>query len=168
MGTRRDDITSAQRKQIVLEVLSPQRAWGTVTKLATQYSVSRETIYTLAAQGEQVLLAGLEPQPHGPQASAKMVAVDHNRVVRGVVTLTEVGVSQRDVAVCLAELLDTRVSVGWVNAELAHIEHAAEAVNAHWQPPVRETLAGDELYACMPTGCRTCWWWATTRCTSML
>jgi hypothetical protein len=147
VGTRRDDITREQRKQIALEVLSPQRAWGTVTKLATQYSVSRETIYTLSAQGERALLAGLEPQPHGPQASAKMVAVSRDRVVRGVVMLTEVGVSQRDVAVCLAELLDTRVSVGWVNAELVHIERAAEKVNAQWQPPVTEMLAGDELYA---------------------
>ncbi|MCJ7557898.1 MAG: hypothetical protein MUP90_13415 [Gammaproteobacteria bacterium] len=147
MGTRRDDITSEQRKQIVLEVLSPQRAWGTVSKLATQYGVSRETIYTLAAQGERVLLGGLEPQRHGPPASEKIVAVNRNRVVRGVVALTEVGVSQRDVAFCLAELLDTRVSVGWVNAELAHIERAAEVVNAQWQPPVDETLAGDELYA---------------------
>ena len=147
MGTRRDDITSEQRKQIVLEVLSPQRAWGTVTQLATQYGVSRETIYTLAGCGERVLLAGLEPQPHGPQAPEKSVAVDRNRVVRGVVTLSAVGVSQRDVAGCLAELLDTRVSGGWVNAELARLERAAEAVNAHWQPPVHETLAGDELYA---------------------
>jgi transposase-like protein len=80
VGTRRDDITSEQRKQIVLEVLSPQRGWGTVTKLATQYGVSRETIYTLAACGERVLLAGLEPQPHGPQAPEKMVAVNRNRV----------------------------------------------------------------------------------------
>ena len=106
MGTRRDDITSEQRKQIVLEVLSPQRAWGTVSKLATQYGISRETIYTLAAQGERVLLGGLEPQRHGPPASEKIVAVNRNRVVRGVVALTEVGVSQRDVAFCLAELLD--------------------------------------------------------------
>ena len=36
-----------------------------------------------------------------------MIKVDRNRLVRGSVVLTAVGVSQRDVTICLEELLDT-------------------------------------------------------------
>jgi hypothetical protein len=51
----------------------------------------------------------------------RTVPVDRNRMARGVVTLTEVGVSQRDISHCLAELLDTELSLGWVNAQLAEL-----------------------------------------------
>jgi hypothetical protein len=109
--------------------------------------VSRQTIYKIAAQGEAVLRQGLQPGRHGPHWSEKTIRVDVNRLKRGSVVLTEVGVSQRDVGVCLAELVDTQPSVGWVNGVLAEVERAAAAVNQSWQPECGETLAGDELYA---------------------
>jgi hypothetical protein len=49
--------------------------------------------------------------------------------------------------VCLAELLDTKPSLGWINGVLEEIENAAAAINQSWQPQMGETLAGDELYA---------------------
>jgi hypothetical protein len=115
--------------------------------LAQEYSVSRETIYTIAAAGKQVLMEGLEPGRHGPQPPEKTVGVDRNRLVRGTVVLTRAGVSQRDVTDCLEELLDTRLSPSWVNAELAQVEQAAAQINAQWQPAAGETLAGDEIHS---------------------
>ncbi len=147
MGARRDDIASSQRAQIVVEVLYPHRRWGTVTKLAEKYNISRQTVYDIADAGEQVLATGLKPGPHGPQPKAKAVRIDRNRLVRGVVVLAGAGVSQRDTAGCLAEMLDTQVSPSWVNAELAKVEKAAAAVNEQWQPAVDETLSGDEIYS---------------------
>jgi hypothetical protein len=147
VGARRDDITSGQRAQIAVEVLYPQREWGTVTKLAEQYNISRQTVYDIADAGEQVLAAGLKPGPHGPQATEKTIRVDRNRLTRGVVVLAEAGVSQRDTVSCLAEMLDTRMSPSWVNGELAKMEKAAAVVNKHWQPAVDETLSGDEIYS---------------------
>lgn len=147
MGARRDDIASSQRAQIVVEVLYPHRRWGTVTKLAEKYNISRQTVYDIADAGEQVLATGLKPGPHGPQPKAKAVRIDRNRLVRGVVVLAGAGVSQRDTAGCLAEMLDTQVSPSWVNAELAQVEKAAAAVNEQWQPAVDETLSGDEIYS---------------------
>lgn len=147
MGARRDDITSSQRAQIAIEVLYPHRSWGTVSKLARRYEVSRKTIYDIAAAGEQVLIMGLEPGPHGPHPSERTIWVDRNRLVRGSVVLTGTGVSQRDVSVCLEELLDSKVSPSWVNAELAKAEEAAAAVNKRWRPAVGETLSGDEIYS---------------------
>jgi hypothetical protein len=147
MGARRDDITSEQRVQIVIEVLGLQRRHGLVTKLAQANGVSRQTVYDMAAKGRQILLTGLQPGPHGRHWDERRLTIDRNRLVRGSVVLTEVGVSQRDVAVCLEELLDTAPSVGWVNGVLDEVETAAAMVNQSWQPQIGETLAGDELYA---------------------
>jgi hypothetical protein len=140
-------MTSAQRAQIATDVLASHRPHGTVTQLAQAYSVSRQTIYEIGAAGRRVLLAGLQPGPHGPPLAEKTVRVDRNRLVRGSVVLTEVGVSQRDISLCLGELLDSEPSPSWVNASLAQVEAAAAAVNQAWQPQVEETVSGDELYA---------------------
>jgi len=147
MGARRDDITGRERAQITIVVLNDNREWGTVSKFAAKYAISRQTVYSIAAAGEQVLIEGLEPGPHGPQPPEKTIHVDPNRLKRGAVVLTGEGVSQRGVSRCLEEMLDTEISPGWVNGELAKIEAAAATVNAAWQPAVDETLSGDEIYA---------------------
>ncbi len=147
MSIRRDDISNEQRAQISIEVLASNREWGRVGELAQRYDVSRKTIYDIAKKGKEVLVAGLVPGPHGPHQTEKQIKVDRNRLVRGSVVLTEVGVSQRDVSFCLAELLDTKPSPSWVNAKLAQVEQAAAAVNQAWQPQIEEMLSGDEIYA---------------------
>jgi len=147
MGTRRDDITGMDRAQIAIEVLPPYRPQGLVTDLAQAHGVSRQTIYTIAAAGKALLEAEMQPGPHGPYPAAKEVRVDRNRLARGTVVLTEVGVSQRDIGFCLEEMLDTHLSPAWVNAELAKREAMAAGVNASWQPTVTETLSGDEIYS---------------------
>lgn len=147
MGARRNDISSAQRAQIAIKVLASTRSYGTVSELAQTYTVSRKTIYDIALKGAQVLQAGLKPGRHGPQIGEKMIQVDRNRLVRGSVVLTEVGVSQRDITLCLEELLDTALSSSWVNAQLAQVEAVAAMVNESWQPQRGETLSGDEIYA---------------------
>ena len=147
MGARRDDITNAERTQIALAVLNPERSWGTVTRLGEEYHLSRQTVYEIASKGKEVLLAGLTPGAHGPQAKEKVIAVSRNRLARGTAVLTGEGVSQRGVRRCLAEMLDTELSLGWIHGEVARAEAAAEEVNAQWQPAVEETLAGDEIYS---------------------
>jgi hypothetical protein len=147
VGARRNDIASTPRAQIAIEVLSPHRPWGTVTRLAQEYDLSRQTIYDIAAAGERVLTMGLMPGPHGPHPAEETIRVDRNRLLRGCAVLTGAGVSQRDVAVCLEELLDTRLSPSWVTGELAKVEEAAAAINGQWQPAVAETLSGDEIYS---------------------
>ncbi len=147
MGTRRNDISKEERAQISIEVLATNREWGKVEGLAQSYDVSRKTIYDIAEKGKAVLIAGMEPGPHGPHQAEKLIKVDRNRLVRGSVVLTEVGVSQRDVTHCLEELLDTELSPSWVNAQLNQVEQATAAVNERWQPQIEETLSGDEIYA---------------------
>ena len=126
---------------MAVEVLFPQRARGTVTRLAQEHRISRQAVYEIAAAGERVLTLGLEPGPHGPQPAEKTVEVDRNRLVRGTGVLTEAGVSQRGVSGCLEELLDTRLSPSWVNAVLAQAEQmaAAGATSGHVGALVRRS-----------------------------
>jgi len=136
-----------QRVQIAVKVLNTERPRGTITELAEEYAVTRQTVYNIGSAGEQVLLEGLEPGPHGPQPQESTIQVDRNRLVRGALVLAGEGVSQRGVPRCLSEMLDTQLSPSWVNGELAKAEAAATTVNANWHPAGGETLAGDEIYA---------------------
>jgi len=147
VGTRRDDIPAQQRLPIVLAALSPDRPWGRMTQLAREHGLSRQTIYQMAAAGRSRLRRVLTPGRHGPYPPETTVGVDRNRLRRGSVVLTGVGVSQRDIPICLEELLDTRVSPSWVNAQLAQVEAMAGRVNANWHPAIGEGLAGDEIYS---------------------
>ena len=132
---------------MVIDVLASDRPRGTVTKLAQNHAISRQSVYDITAAGREVLLRGLQPGPHGPHLAEPTIWVDRNRLIRGSVVLTEAGVSQRDVSVCLAELLDTQPSLGWVNGALKQVEAAAAVVNEQWQPAIGETLSGDEIYS---------------------
>jgi hypothetical protein len=147
VGARRDDITGSQRMRIAIEVLHTGREWGTASRLAREYDVTRKTIYDIRDTAEQLLQVGLEPGPHGPCPAEQTIQVERHRLVRGTLVLTEEGVSQRGVAHCLEELLDTRLSASWVNKELAGLERLATRVNEAWRPTVAETLSGDEIYS---------------------
>jgi hypothetical protein len=128
-------------------VLHADREWGKVTRLAREYQITRKTIYDIGAAAERLLAKGLEPGPHGPYPAEQTIRVDRNRLARGTLVLTEKGVSQRGISICLEELLDTRISPSWVNRELAKLEAVAADVNEGWQPTVGETLSGDEIYS---------------------
>ena len=89
----------------------------------------------------------MEPGGHGARIEGKSVRVSREHVERSTVVLTEAGVSQRDIPICLEELLETRLSSSWVNAQLAKVEKKAAEINREWQPVVEETLSGDEIYS---------------------
>ena len=147
MGARRDNITGIERAQIAMEVMPSHRQRGVVSQLAREFEVSRQTIYTIAAVGKAVLSRAMEPGRHGAKISQKVMRVDREHVERSAVVLTTFGVSQRDIPICLEELLGTRRSSGWVNAQLAQREKVAAMINQDWQPMAEETLSGDEIYS---------------------
>lgn len=147
MGTRRDNITGKERVEIAMEVMPSFRPHGTVTRLAREYAVSRQTIYTISGMGRELLLQNMAPGQHGPKPAEKMVLVNRDRLARSAVVLTWAGVSQRDIGKCCDALLDTSVSAAWVNAELAKREAIAAQVNLSWKPTNGETLSGDEIYS---------------------
>lgn len=147
MGTRRDDITGKERAQIAIEMLASYRPHGKVTQLAQKYVISRQAIYRIATIGKTILSQGMEAGPHGARIREKSVRVNREHIERSTVILTEAGVSQRDISNCLEELLETRLSASWVNAQLAQREQKAAQVNQEWKPNGEETLSGDEIYS---------------------
>jgi hypothetical protein len=128
-------------------MLSPGRRRGQAKQLAESYCLSRQTLYDIAAKGHAAMKQGLQPGPHGPQARGQTVQVTKNRLRRGVLCLSEHGVSQRDTTACLGELLDTCVSASWVNGELAKLGTQAEQANAQMKPTGSESLSGDEIFS---------------------
>src|SRR5437867_10059888 len=147
MGARRDDMTSQQRTQLALHVLSSHRAHGTVAQLARTHNLARQTLYRLATTATQRLEAGLTPGPHGARPRPQSITVDRDRLQRSTLVLTRAGVSQRELAAALTDLFDCPLSPSWVQATLTELERAAAAVNARWQPSSGETLAGDEIFS---------------------
>jgi len=125
VGARRDNITGKERAEIAMEVMPTTRPYGTVTRLAREYAVSRQTIYTLSGMGRDILLQSMAPGQHGPKVEEKVVLVNKDRLARSAVVLTWAGVSQRAIGQCCDALLDTTVSAAWVNAELAKREALA-------------------------------------------
>lgn len=147
MAARRDDIVSADRVQIAIAMMSPDRRRGSVSRMAEMYDLSRQALYDIGAKGKAVLRQALTPERHGAQAREAAVLVTKARLQRSVLTLSEVGVSQRDVTQCVAEMLDTRISLGWVNRELSSLEAQAQQANGRLQPVGQETLCGDEIFS---------------------
>ena len=147
MGARKDNITGKARAEIAMEMMASSRPHGTVTRLAREYAVSRQTIYRISDVGREVLLENMAPGAHGPQAGERVVQVNRDRLARSAVVLTWAGVSQRDIGKCCEALLDTSVSAAWVNGELAKREAIAAQVNLSWKPSNGETLSGDEIYS---------------------
>jgi hypothetical protein len=147
VGTRRDNITGKERAEIAMEVMPTSRPYGTITRLAREHAVSRQTIYTISGIGRDILLQNMAPGQHGPKPEEKVVLVNRDRLARSAVMLTWAGVSQRDIGRCCEALLDTSVSAAWVNAELAKRETIAAQVNLSWKPSNHETLSGDEIYS---------------------
>lgn len=147
MATRRDDIVVTDRVQIAIEMMSPNRPRGRVTQLAQGYQLSRQALYDIAAKGVESLRQALEPGQHGPQAQEQQVVVTKNRLQRSVLSLSASGVSQRGVMACLSEILDTPVSLGWVNGTLATLEANAQQINQILTPAGGESLAGDEIFS---------------------
>ena len=145
MGARRNDIPAQARATAVLEMLSPERCHGAVTRRAQEMGVSRQAIYAMAAKAQARLEEMLSPGQHGPVAQT--ARIDANRVKRMTVVLCECGVSQRGTQKCLSEGLDVKVSLGWVNQTLSEAEAAARCVNAEWRPQREESLSGDEIYS---------------------
>jgi len=147
VAERRDDIVAVERAQIAIEMMSPNRTWGSVTQLAKAQRLSRQTLYDMATKGRDALVQAMSPEPHGPQPRQHNIVVTKNQLQRGVLALSEQGVSQRGVKVCLSEMLDTNVSLGWVNGTLSGLEKIAQQVNQQLKPVCQETLAGDEMFA---------------------
>ena len=148
MGNRNDHITGADRAQIAQAcwAAGPKRD-GTRQRLAEAYQMSRQSVYNITRKAEEVLPAALAPGRHGPAPWSQTVAVTRDHLVRSVLVLFQHGVSERDMPVCLEQMLRSRPALGWVSARLGELAAQAAVVNAHWTPATGEGLAADEIFS---------------------
>jgi len=133
------------RLTIATRMLSPERGYGQASQLARLYQVSRQTVYDLAAKARQALETALAPRS-GPTPQGATLTVTPVRLERAVVTLSLLGVSERDSLIALDELLDTHRSVGYVAQVLRRAEQLAAARNLELTPTLSGLLAADELF----------------------
>jgi hypothetical protein len=147
MGSRRNDIPVSVRLQLAIEMLNPRRPHGRVTALAQEQHLSRQSLYSLAAQATQALLAHLAPALPGPPPPPATLTVDRPRLRRSILRLSLAGLSQRHVQAVLADLFAVPVALGTVHNSLARYEARAAALNTQWHPACAEGLAADELFA---------------------
>src|SRR5512135_3055642 len=99
--------TAQQRAQWVSILIAQQGRYGSVSQLAEQVEVSRQSLYSWKAKGQRALQAAFEPQEREGNRS----------VERAVLTLLVEGhASYRGIQACLAELLGVRVSLGTITA----------------------------------------------------
>jgi len=133
------------RITIATHMLMPERPYGQASQLARQYQVSRQTVYDLAAKARHALETALTPRS-GPTPSGTTLTVTSVRLERAVVTLSLLGVSERDSLIALDELLDTRRSVGYIAQVLRRAEQLAAARNLKLTPSLSGLVAADEIF----------------------
>jgi len=133
------------RLTIATHMLSPERGYGQASQLARLYQVSRQAVYYLADKARAALETALTPRS-GPTPTGATLTVTSVRLERAVVTLSLLGVSERDSLIALDELLDTRRSVGYIAQVLRRAEQLAEARNLELTPSLSGLLAADEIF----------------------
>jgi hypothetical protein len=133
------------RLTIATQMLSPERPYGQASQLARLYQVSRQAVYYLADKARQALETALAPRS-GPTPTGAALTVTPVRLERAVVTLSLLGVSERDSLIALDELLDTRRSAGYVAQVLRRAEQLAAARNIELTPRLSGLLASDEIF----------------------
>ena len=133
------------RLTIATQMVSRERPYGQASQLARLYQVSRQAVYYLADKARRALEIDWAPRS-GPTPTGRALTVTPVRLERAVVTLSRLGVSERDSLIALDELLDTRRSVGYVAQVLRRAEQLATARNLELTPFLSGLLAADEIF----------------------
>jgi hypothetical protein len=142
---KRSPMPLEDRVAIAAQMLSPQRKYGQATELAHTHGVSRQDVYYLASKARTALEAALRPRS-GPAPVGNTLTVTPLRLERAVVTLSLLGVSERDSLKGLEELLDTHRSPGYVAKVLRKAEQLAQARNRELTPSLSGLMASDEIF----------------------
>lgn len=136
---QRHPSTPAERAYCASVLMACAGVYGTVSGLAQQYRVSRQTLYTWAQRGRRALEAVFTPPPP-PVVVTPLLE-------RQILTLLVEGhASIRGIAACLATVGPQEVSVGTISAVLDTAGQRALAVLRREVPPGTRAVALDEIY----------------------
>ncbi|MBC7227546.1 MAG: hypothetical protein H5T61_09975 [Thermoflexales bacterium] len=120
------EFTLEQRVEAALQMVSPHREWGAVTRLARRYGVSRPLLYKLKDRLQKVLLEALQPRPAGRPTQTTSLRIDRDFIQRAIVTLSLLKGTVRDIRLGLHLLFGITRSVG-------HISQTLTAAGTHAQ-----------------------------------
>jgi hypothetical protein len=71
---QREDISAYDRISVAQRVYDPERSWGTITRMAEEYALSRQSIYDIAGRTRSLF----EPRPPGPTRCVGQLLPCHN------------------------------------------------------------------------------------------
>jgi hypothetical protein len=150
MGFVHQHISVEERLQIGLIAAVGRGSYGVVTELARLLGTSRKFIYTLASKVMLAAEGALGEGRPGPKRPERTIEVDRVRLDRAIVTLAMAGrVSERAIGECLAEIIETRPSLGYVSGVISRASKIAKQFNEELKLSLPEAqVEADELFSC--------------------
>jgi len=150
VGFVHEHISAQERLQIGLVAAAGRGSYGLVTGLARALGTSRKFIYTLARKVASAAEGALEEGRRGPKGPERTIEVDRVRLDRAILTLAMAGrVSERAIAECLAEIIECRPSLGYIDGVIRRASEMAKGFNEELRLPLPDAqVEADELFAC--------------------
>jgi hypothetical protein len=133
-------IPVAQRVDLASRMIVHQGKYGLVSHLSRESNISRQSLYTLKARGQEAMERVFRPKQ---EATERMMQVE-----RAVLLLfTEGHASREGIQICLEELLGVHVSTGKISSILHEAGKRAQDWLDQHIPKGRRDLAIDEQYS---------------------
>jgi len=144
-GLARTDLATSRKVHLAAHAVSTQGQYGSVSKLAGLYGVSRPTVLAAREQADRVLTGHFDTTAPATVA----VKVDRREIERMVIALRVCGQnSVRAIEGLLSVLLPgVRLSYGFVQSVLAQAEQRAAAHNALVDLTAIKAAAVDEMFS---------------------
>ncbi|MCR4408412.1 MAG: hypothetical protein NUW24_16085 [Anaerolineae bacterium] len=130
------EFTPEQRAAVTVQMLSPSREWGFVTKMAHRYGVSRPLLYKLRDRLWDTLVEAMQPRPAGRPTQTTRLKVDRDFINRAIVTLSLLKGTVRDLRLGLHLLLGVTRSVGYLSQTLTAAGEQAQAYHLRFPLPI--------------------------------
>ncbi len=150
MGFVYQHISAEERLQIGLIAAVGRGNYGLVTGLARRLGTSRKFIYTLSNKVMSAAEGALKEINPGPKRPERKIGMDRIQLDRAIVTLAMVGkVSERAIGECLAEIIELRPSLGYINGVISRACRMAKQFNEELVLSLPDAqVEADELFAC--------------------
>src|SRR5438132_9420177 len=132
--------TASQRGEWVSQLIAHRGSYGEVTQMSQTIGVSRQTLYSWKATGQEALEQALKP------ASVQAKAESNGVIERAILTLLVEGhASYRGIQRCLWVLLGMHVSLGKIAAVVQSAGRRAQQWMSCHMPATARGLALDEI-----------------------
>jgi hypothetical protein len=133
--------TASQRGEWVSRLIAQRGSYGEVSHLSQTIGVSRQTLYSWKATGQEALEQALRPARALEEAEPKV------QLERAILTLLVEGhASYRGIQRCLETLVGVHVSMGKIAAVVQNAGQRAQQWMSCQRPATAQGLALDEMY----------------------